>query len=118
MSERLALNLPFSVYLGWITVATVANITVQLLEWGVNGGAAAPLWTIIAIVAALAIGLTVLLRRGDVPFTLVLVWAFIGIAVKQWGAVPAVAVTALAAAAVIVAFQVLRVAQSRARLVA
>lgn len=118
LGERLSVNLPFSIYLGWITVATVANVTVQLLEWEIDGGTAAPLWTIIAIVAALAIGLLVLLRRGDVPYTLVLVWAFAGIAVKQWGAVPSVAITAILAAAVIVGFQVVRLAQSKARLVA
>ena len=101
-AERWAVRLAFSVYLGWITVATVANTSVLLIDWGFDGGAFAPLWTIIAIAAALGIGLAVFSRRGDVPYSLVLVWAFAGIAAKQWGATPSVVVAALAAAAVLV----------------
>lgn len=100
-AERWAVRLAFSIYLGWITVATVANTSVLLISWGFDGGAFAPLWTIIAIVAALGIGLLVLARRGDIPYTLVLVWAFAGIAAKQLGATPSVVVAAVAAAAVL-----------------
>lgn len=101
VAERWAVRLAFSIYLGWITVATVANTSVLLISWGFDGGAFAPLWTVIAIVAALGIGLTVLARRGDSPYTLVLVWAFAGIAVKQWGVTPSVVVAAIAAAVVL-----------------
>ena len=101
-AERWAVRLAFSIYLGWITVATVANTSVLLISRGFDGGAFAPLWTIIAIVAALGIGLTVLARRGDIPYTLVLVWAFAGIAAKQLGATPSVVIAAIAAAVVLV----------------
>jgi len=99
--EALAVRLPFSVYLGWITVATIANVSVLLIDLGYTGGWLAPLWALVAIAAATAIGLLVLGRRGDVPFVLVLVWAFIGIATKQWGAEVLVVLGALLTAGVL-----------------
>lgn len=105
--EAFAARLPFSVYLGWITVATVANATVTLLEFGVRGGWGAPFWAFVAVLAAAAIGLTVLQRRGDAAFVLVLVWAFFGIAVRQWGS-EALLVLGAAAAAVYLTFQLVQ----------
>ena len=106
-AEAFALRLPFSIYLGWITVATVANVSVLLLSFGVRGGWAAPFWAFIAVLAATAIGLTILRRRGDVAYTLVLVWAFFGIAVRQWGN-EALLVLGAAAAAVYLAFRLVQ----------
>lgn len=100
-SDKFMLWLPFSVYLGWITVATVANTTVFLLDLGITGGTFATGWAIVAILAATAIGLLVLLRRRDLPYGLVLVWALVGIAVSQWQATPAVVVTALLSAGIL-----------------
>ena len=101
-AETLAVRLPFSVYLGWITVATVANTSITFLNYGVTGGSFAPFWTVIAIAAAAGIGYLMLRNRRDVAFNLVLVWAFAGIAVKQWGAELLVVIGALVAAAVVV----------------
>ena len=82
--ERWLVHLTFSIYLGWISVATIANITGTLysVNWG-GFGIAPETWTVImlAVAAALA-GLMAYFRR-DVAFLLVLVWAFIGIAAKQ-----------------------------------
>ena len=103
-SERIALQLPFSVYLGWITVATVANTAILLLDLGFTGGQLAPLLTVVVIAAAAAIGYLVLRRRADIAFGLVLVWAFAGIAAKQGAAEPLVTAGALVAAAFIAAF--------------
>ena len=107
--ERIALQLPFSVYLGWITVATVANTAILLLDLGVTGGQLAPLITVVVIAAAAAIGYLVLRRRADIAFGLVLVWAFAGIAAKQGPAEPLVTAGALVAAAFIAALVVLLV---------
>lgn len=106
-AETFAVRLPFSVYLGWITVATVANFTVTLLGFGVQVNWAAPFWAFVTVLAAAAIGLTVLRRRNDVAFVLVLVWAFFGIAVRQWGS-EALLVLGAAAAASYLAFQIVR----------
>ena len=95
--EWLAVRLPFSVYLAWVTVATIANTAIAAVDVGIDGGAAAPLWGAVALAAASAVGLLMLARRGDVAFALVLVWAFTGIAVAQAdrsGLIPVVAGTA------------------------
>ena len=79
------LRAPFSLYLGWITVATVANVSVffYVLGWtGANGSAA--WWTVVAIIAALAVVSAVVATRRDAIFTGVFVWAAIGIAVRNW----------------------------------
>lgn len=99
--ERWTLELPFSIYLGWITVATVANTSILLLELGFDGGSFAPALTVLVIVVAAAIGLQALRLRSDLGFALVLVWAFVGIAVEQAGNAPAVVAGALATAALL-----------------
>lgn len=83
-AERWSVDIPFSIYLGWITVATVANITdwLYLVEW--NGFGIAPqTWAIIMIVVASLVGLVMAITRREVAYQFVLVWSFIGIAVKQ-----------------------------------
>jgi hypothetical protein len=83
-TERWSVDIPFSLYLGWITVATVANITswLYLVEW--NGFGIAPqVWAVIMIIVASIVGLPMTLNRKDAAYVLVLAWSFIGIAVKQ-----------------------------------
>jgi hypothetical protein len=90
-AETWMVRLPFSIYLGWITVATVANITSLLdyLKW--NGFGIAPeIWMSIVLAAVLAIAALMNFTRRDVAYTLVILWALAGIAVKH-AAVAAVA---------------------------
>lgn len=77
-------HLPFSVYVGWISVATVANITAALVnfDWGAFG-LAPHIWAVLMIVTVTGLGIAMLLRRNDPYYVAVLVWAFAGIAVKQ-----------------------------------
>lgn len=116
--ERVATHLPFSIYLGWITAATILNTTVLLLSIGFTGGAYAPLFGVAMIIAAAIIGFTVLLRHGDFPYTMVLVWAFIGIAVAESGITPIVVTTAILAAIVIFSVSLAQVARRKAMLLA
>ncbi len=89
--EKWCVNIPFSVYLGWISVATIANITDLLYYWRWDGWGIAPeLWAVIMLVVATALALAMSLMRGDVAFLLVMVWSFVGIAIKQ-SATPLVA---------------------------
>lgn len=79
-AERWLVQLPFSVYLGWITVATIANASILLthLGWaGEPGGA--QVWTVLMIAVAVALGIWVLFSRRDYGYALVLMWAFWGI---------------------------------------
>lgn len=102
-AEQVAVRLPFSVYLGWVTVATVANTAILLLDRGIDGGDAAGAWGTVAIAAATGIGVAMLVRRGDIAFELVLVWAFVGIAVKQSSRSTLVAAVAIGACALLLA---------------
>ncbi|HLO30048.1 MAG TPA: TspO/MBR family protein [Anaerolineales bacterium] len=96
--EYWSVDVLFSVYLGWVTVATVANITAWLYSIGWNGlGISAQVWAAVMLVVASLLGLGVALTRKDTGYLLVLVWAFIGIAMKQTG-VPLVVTSAWIAA--------------------
>jgi hypothetical protein len=93
-AERWLVHVPFSIYLGWITVATIANVTTVLDYLGWSGwGIGDEMWAVIMLVAAGGIAAAVSLTRGDVAYSLVIVWALAGIAVKHAGT-PGVAVTA------------------------
>lgn len=99
--EFWSVYVPFSVYLGWISVAAIANATSVLDYVGWNGfGISEPVWAVIMLVVATVLGLFFSVRRADIAYVAVLVWAFIGIAVKHSGT-PLVAVTAGVAAAVL-----------------
>ena len=77
-------QLPFSIYLGWISVATIANISQVLFYSGWNGwGISATAWTAIMLAVATFLGLMMQWREKDDAYALVLIWAFIGIALKH-----------------------------------
>ncbi len=97
----MAVRVPFSVYLGWITVATIANASQLLYVLGWGGWGIAPVtWTVIMLAAAVVIAALMGVTRRDVAYLAVLVWALIGIALKH-AAIPAVSLTAWAATALI-----------------
>jgi len=83
-AEKWLVQVPFSIYLGWITVATVANVTSLLdyLNWG-GWGLSPEAWAVIMLVVAGVIAAAVSFTRGDVAYMLVILWAFAGIGVKQ-----------------------------------
>ena len=113
--ERWLVDVPFSVYLGWITVATIANVTVVLDYLGWNGWGISPqVWTVIMLFAGLVIATAMSLMRGDVAYSLVLIWAYVGIAVKH-GDTPVVAVSAWVTAALIGLMLVIGVLLKRQR---
>ncbi|WP_291427987.1 tryptophan-rich sensory protein [Deinococcus sp.] len=81
-AEHWTLQLPVSLYLGWISVATIANITAFLVSAGVTGGAlgiSAPVWSALLVVIAAVIGVFFLGRFHDYAFAAVLLWAFYGV---------------------------------------
>jgi translocator protein len=81
---RFFLHAPFSIYLGWITVATIANVTAVLVTLNWNGfGLPGDFWTIAVIIAGTLITLLMLLTRNDIFYSLVVVWAFAGIILKR-----------------------------------
>ena len=82
--ENICLKLPFSVYFGWITIATVANITITLVKWNWNGfGLTDQFWTIGILLIALAIASATIYLYRDLAYGLVIIWAYWGIASKH-----------------------------------
>lgn len=78
------LQIPISIYLAWLTVATVANIAAALIAAGWNGFGISPeVWALVMLLVGA--GLAVFLYRGfqnDVVIPLVYLYAYIGIIVR------------------------------------
>jgi len=84
LREKLAVHLPFSVYLGWITIASIANVATTLVSVNWDGfGISQETWATLIIIIALVLTLLVIATRKDIAYGLVIIWALVGIAVKQ-----------------------------------
>lgn len=82
--QKLFIRLPFTVYLGWITVATVANVTTYLVSINWDGfGLAEYLWADMIILIAAIIGFMATLYYRSIAYGLVIIWAYAGIAIKH-----------------------------------
>lgn len=85
--ERLWIQRPFSIYLGWIMVATIANITALLVKWNWNafGMTEAAMTGTILLIGMMITGLTIL-KFKDSSIGAVVLWAYYGILVRHVGA--------------------------------
>jgi len=82
--EKLFVKVPFSIYFGWITVATVANVTIFLVSLNFKSfGLSEPLWAVLVIIVGALIGCITLLRNKDYFYGLVIIWAYFGIIIKH-----------------------------------
>jgi len=87
MTEKAMIKMPFGVYFGWITVATIANITAFLvsLEW--NGfGIPDYIWMIVISIVGAVIGNIRGLKDQCGAYLLILIWAYGGILFKHLSA--------------------------------
>jgi hypothetical protein len=89
---------PISLYSGWITVATIANIAAYLVKIGWEALFTDITWTVIMIVVATIINLLMILLRNMKVYAAVGVWAIVAIAVRHWGELPLLQWTALGCA--------------------
>ncbi len=82
--EKWFIRYPISIYLGWISVATIVNIASALDINNWNGfGISAEAWTIIMVIIATFIAAIALFQRQDIAYSGVTVWALIAIAIKH-----------------------------------
>ncbi len=81
--EMVLVRAPFSIYLGWISVAIIANTTVVLWVFGIQNALTEPSTTLVLVGGATAICTFVSLRFADPIYAAVFVWAIIGIAMKH-----------------------------------
>jgi hypothetical protein len=88
-SEKFLVHLPMSIYLGWISIATIANVTALLVyyKWdrfGINE----QIWTVIMIAIGILLGVVALFYRRDIFYALVVDWAVLGILLKRMAVDP------------------------------
>ncbi|MBC7893508.1 MAG: tryptophan-rich sensory protein [Sphingobacteriaceae bacterium] len=95
---RWLVGVPFAVYWGWISIATIANVTAWLVDEGWQGfGLPEWFWAILLIAIGTFVTLTVLRRTHQWAYGLVVVWAFAGIILKRSAVEPLAPGVALAA---------------------
>lgn len=79
-----SMHAPFRLYLGWITAATLANLTVLLIHRGFDAMTTAGMvWAVTMVFVAMVLGLLVLIAKRDLIYTSVLLWTFVGILYKR-----------------------------------
>lgn len=105
---------PASLYAGWITVATVANVSAYLAKINWQFGLHEMNWAITMIIIATAIYAFVLIKRNMITFSLVGVWAIVAIAMKHWNTVPILPWVALSCAAILIALLLVKKATKTA----
>jgi hypothetical protein len=100
--ERWSVDIPFSVYLGWISVATVVNVAIALFNAEWNGWGLSPIaWTIVMAIVATVLGVLMVVREQDAAFPLVIVWALVAIALHHTSLLPISITTAVLAIALL-----------------
>ncbi|NVM16774.1 MAG: hypothetical protein HWN80_03600 [Candidatus Lokiarchaeota archaeon] len=112
--EKWFVQIPFSIYLGWITVATIANVTAVLVSAGVeHEGVLAEILTITVISVAVLITIAILYLRKDYAYSLVVLWAVLGIFLQQFGSNITIGTTAVIALVIITAVMLYTVIKAR-----
>jgi len=108
IQESIFVKWPFSIYAGWVTIATVANATALLVKLRWDGlGLSEEIWTVAMIIVAALVVSTVTTTRRDVVFGGVFLWTLFGIYSKHQavfeGAYPKVIIACFAAGAFTIA---------------
>jgi hypothetical protein len=103
-AEQWFVHIPISIYLGWITVATVVNASLALCSINWDGWGIAPeIWAVIMIIVGTAIATQVTIGHHDIAYMLVIVWALIAIGIRHLD-VPLITVTAAISAIFLILF--------------
>lgn len=83
-AEVFLIHINFSIYLGWISVATIANITTFLVSLNLDGfGTSATVWTISVIAVSIILAPLFLIQFRDIFYALVIDWALLGIYLQR-----------------------------------
>lgn len=112
--ERRWIQVPFSLYFGWITIASIANVTTWLVSVNWQGfGLREDVLTSIILGVALMIAARTILKFRDVTYAVVVLWAFVGVLIKHTsqsgfdGAYPLVVATVRGAIVIVIACLIL-----------
>ncbi len=82
--ESWFIHLPISIYLGWISVATIVNVAIGLysLKWS-GWGISPSIWTVVMMTISSVIAAVISIQRRDTAYVLVIVWALVAISIRQ-----------------------------------
>lgn len=84
LGEKLFTQLPLSIYLGWISIATIANVSTWLTANKWSGWGMSPInWAITMIAVTVLLTVAVINRKKNVFFGLVIIWGLYGILRKR-----------------------------------
>lgn len=87
LKDNFFIRVPFSIYFGWVTVATIANVTTLLVDIGWNGfGISETIWMILILIVGALITIATILTYKDFFYGLVVIWAYFGIYIKHTSA--------------------------------
>ncbi|KAA3630638.1 MAG: tryptophan-rich sensory protein [Bacteroidetes bacterium] len=119
VSQKLLVLVPVSVYLGWISVATIANVTTWLVNMSWAGfGIAAASWTIVVVLVGGLLAVLMLRLRKSLAYAAVILWAYLGIVIKRMATEPVengIIYTVYGVMAVIAIFMILVLITKRRR---
>lgn len=105
--DHLLVEVPFIIYFGWITVATIANTTALLVHYGYTGSPLNPeIWAVLLVVIAALIGIYVTITQHRPSFALVIIWALWGVQRAQPEAKSTIGLTALLCIGALLAFAI------------
>jgi small-conductance mechanosensitive channel len=92
------IDIPLSIYLAWIALATIVNIACALTAAQWSGWGISPvIWTIVMVMISFLLGVTALLQRHDYAFAGVIIWAEIAIALRHLNTLPLCLTTGICA---------------------
>ncbi|MCM3719329.1 TspO/MBR family protein [Fictibacillus phosphorivorans] len=101
--------IPFSFYLGWVSVATIVNTSIVLKYSGWDGfGVSSETWTITMLIVGMVLAFAFIFKNNDLIYPLVFVWAFIGIGIRHMGDLDSIANTSFSLAVSLLLFIIWR----------
>lgn len=101
-------KLAFGIYLGWICIATIANITAMLVSYNWGGlGIPAETWTILLIATGTIITIATMYRLHNPYLALAVIWAFAGIIIKRQADYQTIVIASAAGMIIVAVFAIL-----------
>lgn len=83
-AQKWFIAVPFAVYLAWVCVAAVANISAMLVYFNFGGlGLSASAWTVAVLIILTVIATLTTLRLESFAYAITIIWALVGLLVQQ-----------------------------------
>ena len=84
MTYKWIVKTTFGLYLGWISIATIVNITAYLISQQSGGlGLTEPIWAMIMIMIGAIVAVLSIQKHKNIGYGLAVIWALFGIAAAR-----------------------------------